>query len=85
MKITPRGNRVLLTQIDMEAKTESGIYLPSSGNNENVGLVISAGPKVEGLREGDKVIFTKFAGTEIKDGSKKYLLIEEKEILGTFE
>jgi chaperonin GroES len=83
MKIMPRGDKVLLEILNKEEKTEGGIYIPKENNSDNMGKVIEVGPKVSDIRSGDLVFYAKFSGTEIKKYNKSYLIIEEKDILGT--
>lgn len=89
--IKPLGQRVLLEKVEEERRTESGIVLPDSAAEEkNIAVVVSLGTgrKLEdGTREGfdvnvgDKVIYAKYATTEAKINGKKYLLVDEKDIL----
>lgn len=95
--IKPLGQRVLLEKEEaQEKKTASGIVLPDSASKEekNVATVVSlgTGKKLEdGSREpfdvsiGDKVIYSKYATTETKIDDKKYLIIDEKDILAVVE
>jgi chaperonin GroES len=93
--IKPLGQRVLLEKFEEEKKTLSGIVLPDSATEEkNVATVISLGTgrKLEdGSREkfdvsvGDKVLYSKYAATEAKIEGKKYLIVEEKDILAIME
>jgi chaperonin GroES len=93
--IKPLGQRVLLEKFEEEKKTLSGIVLPDSATEEkNVATVISlgTGKKLDdGSREkfdvsvGDKVIYSKYAATEAKIEGKKYLIVDEKDILAIME
>ncbi len=89
--IKPLGQRVLLEKVEVEKKTLSGIILPDNVNDEkNFATVIATGTgkKLEnGNREnfdvkvGDKVIYSQYAATETKIDGKKYMVVDEKDIL----
>ena len=89
MNIKPIGERVLTKLVKMEEKTASGIILPGAGDKEkpNFGEIIALGKgeKLEGLNIGDKVVYAKFAGTEIKDGDEKYLILNIDDVLAVVE
>ncbi|WP_410207854.1 co-chaperone GroES [Fusobacterium sp.] len=89
MNIKPIGKRVLVKLIKEEEKTASGIILPGAGDKEkpNLGEVIAVGtgedmPKIE---IGEKVIYAKYSGTEIKDGDEKYLILNIEDVLAVIE
>ncbi|QVK18808.1 co-chaperone GroES [Mycoplasmatota bacterium] len=89
--IKPLGQRVLLEKLEVEKKTLSGIILPDNVNEEkNFAKVVAigTGKKLEnGKREefdvkvDDKVIYSQYAATETKIDGKKYLVVDEKDIL----
>ena len=82
MKIKPIGNRVLLKPVEKKSRTESGIYIPSSGDDfDNLGRIIEVGGDVTKVSLGDTVVYSKFSSTEVSDSTKKLLIVEEKEIL----
>ncbi|NLC68085.1 MAG: co-chaperone GroES [Clostridiaceae bacterium] len=91
MKIKPMGSRVLLKEIETEEKTKSGIVLPSSAKEKPyIAEVIEVGPgeaiedgkeiKIE-VKKGDKVLFSKYSGTEVKLDDEKYLIVKYDDIL----
>lgn len=85
MMIVPRGARVLIKTLKIDNKTSGGIYLPdtSAKDQPTIGEVIALGSeKVADLKIGDQVVYSKFSGTEIKDGEDNHLLIDEKDVLG---
>lgn len=94
MVIKPLGARVLLKQEEMEEKTKSGIVLPSNSKEQpNLGRVIEVGPgevkdgheiKVT-VKKGDRVIYSKYAGTEVKLDEEKYLLVSQNDLLAVVE
>lgn len=97
MSITlkPLGNRVVVEPIEQEEVTASGIVLPETAKEKpQKGKVLSVGPgerDEEGKRipldvkEGDTVLFAKYAGTEIKIDNKKLLILRESDLLAIVE
>jgi len=90
MNIKPLGDRVLIKRLEAEEKTKSGIVLPGTAKEQpQMAEVIAVGPGgvVEGkevkmeVKSGDKVIFSKYAGTEIKMDGQEYMLLSQKDIL----
>jgi len=92
-RIVPLGDRVVLKRADAEATTAGGIVLPDSAQGKpQQGEVIAVGDghvnnKGERIaltvKEGDKVIFSSYAGDEISLGDDDYLLLRESDILAT--
>ncbi len=94
MKIKPLFDRVVLEVEESERETESGIVLPKASQDKSqVGKVISVGEggTIDGKEEkmyvkvGDKVLFSKYAGTEIELNKQKYLILRQTDILGILE
>ena len=96
MKIIPLGDNVLIKPEEREERTTSGIYLPQTveGEKPQIGKVVAVGPgkKTEegkyiplSVKEGDRVIFTKYGPTEIKIEGEKYLIAKEEDILAIIE
>lgn len=88
MNIKPLGNRLLIKPIVEEKKTESGIVLPDSAKEKpQSALVIEVGNLDEDydINKGDKVIFSKFAGTEIKVNDEDHIIIDVEDILAKVE
>ena len=83
MIIKPLGERVLIKQTEQEEVTKSGIVLPGTASKEKpiIGEVLAIGVKVEDIKVGNKVIFEKYSGTEIKDGEESYLILEKNNVL----
>ena len=87
----PLGNRVLVEPIEQEEVTAGGIVLPDTAKEKpQQGMILAVGPGArddEGKRipldvaKGDKVLFAKYSGTEIKVDGKKYLILREDDIL----
>ncbi|HIP92393.1 MAG TPA: co-chaperone GroES [Thermotoga sp.] len=87
MKVTPLGERLLIKPIKEEKKTEGGIVLPDSAKEKPMKAEVIAIGKVEDLdlKVGDKVIFSKYAGTEIKIDDEDYIIIDASDILAKIE
>jgi chaperonin GroES len=86
MNFTPLGQRVLVERVEEETKTSSGIIIPDNAKEKPLGgevKAISKELKEEGeLSVGDKIIFSKYSGTEIKLDGKEYLVMNIDDILG---
>jgi len=91
LKLRPLGDRVWVEPIEQEEMTASGIILPETAKEKpQEGKVLAVGPGVrddKGERQlpdvkvGDRVLFAKYAGTEIKHEGTKYLIMRESDIL----
>ena len=83
MIIKPLGKRILIKQTQQEEVTKSGIVLPGTASKEKpiIGEVLAVGRKIEEVKVGDKVIFEKYSGTEVKDGEETYLILEKDNVL----
>lgn len=93
-KIKPLGDRVVIKPEEAEEQTESGLYIPDTAQEKpQRGSVTAVGPgrvengnKIEmSVSEGDKVLYSKYAGTEITIDDQDYLIVRESDILGTIE
>ena len=94
VKIVPLGDKVVVKRQEAESKTSGGIVLPDSAKSKpQRGEVIAIGDghvKSDGtklpltVKEGDRVIFSSYAGDEIKIGDEEYLLLREGDILATY-
>jgi len=91
VKLKPLSDRVIVEPIEKEETTASGIYLPETAKEKpQEGLVIAVGPgrllengeraPME-VKANDKVIFAKYAGTEVKLDDKKLLILKESDVL----
>ena len=95
MNLKPLGDRLLVSPIEQEEMTASGIVLPETAKEKPMqGKVIAAGPgarKEDGSRiamdvkKGDTVLYAKYAGTEIKIDGTKYLIFKESDVLAIVE
>ncbi|HEY3424390.1 MAG TPA: co-chaperone GroES [Negativicutes bacterium] len=89
--IKPLGDRVVIKVLEGEMKTKSGIVLPDTAKEKpqegqivavGTGKVLESGQRVAlEVKEGDKVIFSKYAGTEVKVDGQDYLILSERDIL----
>ncbi|MBE5893532.1 MAG: co-chaperone GroES [Lachnospiraceae bacterium] len=90
MKLTPLGDRVVLKQLVAEETTKSGIVLPGQNKEKpQQAEVVAVGPggvvdgkeiKME-VKVGDSVIYSKYAGTEVKLDNEEYIIVKQDEIL----
>ena len=87
MIIKPLGKRVLIKQVEQEEVTKSGIVLPGTASKEKpiTGEVLEVGKDVEDVKAGDKVIFEKYTGTEVKDGDDSFLILDIENVLAITE
>lgn len=93
--IRPLGQHVLLRRLEAEEKTKGGIVLPDTAKEKpKEGEVLRIGEGEIGkdgkkkdfqVKEGDRVIFSSYAGTEIKLGGNEYLILNETDILAVVE
>lgn len=95
MKIRPLQDRVLVKRIEEEEKTKGGIIIPDTAKEKpQMGVITAAGKgkKTEegkllplDVKAGDKVLFSKYAGTEVKVEGDELLIMREDDILGVVE
>jgi chaperonin GroES len=95
MKIRPLQDRIIVKRVQEEEKTKGGIIIPDSAKEKPIeGKVIAAGNgkvledgKVRPLdiKSGDRVLFSKYAGTEIKLEGDEVLIMREEDVLGVVE
>ena len=94
MKLVPLGDRVVLKQLEAEQTTKSGIVLPGQEKEKpQQAEVIAVGPggvvdgkevKME-VKTGDNVIYSKYAGTEVKLEDEKFIIVKQSDILAVIE
>ena len=94
MKLVPLGDKVIIRQMEAEEKTKSGIVLPTQSKEKpQEAEVIAVGPggEINGdkvimmVKEGDKVIYSKYAGTEVKFENETYIIVRQADILAIVE
>jgi len=93
MKFRPLGDRVLVRRVEEESKTKGGIIIPDTVKEKpSEGEVIAVGPgaRDEGgkivpteLKKGDRILFGKWSGTEVKIDGEDLLIMKESDVLGT--
>ena len=83
LSVKPLGDRVVIEPIEQQEMTASGIVLPDTAKEKpQQGLVLAVGPDVEGeIKVDNKVLYAKYAGTEIKIDAKDVLILREDDIL----
>ena len=89
MNIKPLGDRLLIEKMEAEQKTKSGIVLPQSAQEQPSIAIVRAiseellkdDKRKDLVKVGDKIIFSKYSGTEIKDGDKEYLVVKWIDVL----
>ncbi|GAB6154052.1 co-chaperone GroES [Desulfosporosinus burensis] len=90
MNIKPLADRVIIKALPMEEKTKSGIIMPDTAKEKpQEGEIVAVGPgKMEkgvrvalDVKAGDRVIYSKYAGTEVKYDGQEYLILKESDIL----
>ena len=95
MKIRPLADKVLVQRVEAESVTTGGIVLPDSAREKpQKGKIVSVGDgkllddgsrsKIQ-VKKGQAVLFTSYAGTEIKLGGKEYMIMSESDIMAVIE
>ena len=95
MKFRPLHDRVVIRRIDGEEKTVGGIIIPDTAKEKpQQGEVVAVGPGVRDdggkiipleLKEGDRVLFGKWSGTEVKIDQEELLIMKESDVMGVLE
>ena len=95
MKIRPLNDRVLVQRMEEETKTKGGIIIPDTAKEKPAeGKVVAVGNGRLGddgkrvaleVKKGDRVLFSKYGGTEVKVAGEEYLIMREDDILGIIE
>jgi chaperonin GroES len=93
--VRPLGDRILVKRLESETKTKGGIIIPDTAKEKpQEGLVVAVGPgaiRDDGgrrevlVKKGDKVLFAKYGGTEVKIEGTDHLILSESDILGVLE
>jgi chaperonin GroES len=95
MNLKPLGDRIVVEPIEQEEQTSLGIFLPETAKEKpQQGKVIAAGPGarkdtgeriVMDVKVGDKVLYARYAGTNVKLDGKEYLILKESDVLAIVE
>ena len=88
--IKPLGDRVVIKRVEAEEKTQGGLILTSAAKEQpQVAEVVAVGPGTKDepmeLKVGDKVIFGKYAGTEVKYQGEEYTIMHQSDVLAVIE
>lgn len=94
-KVKPLADNILIEPLEKEQKTASGIYIPDTAKEKpQEGLVVEVGPgktdedgkiTVPEVKKGDRVLYKKWGGNEIKIEGKDYLIVKSEDILAVIE
>ena len=95
MAFRPLGDRVLVKRVEEESKTKGGIIIPDNAKEKpQEGEVLSVGPGVRDdqgkvnaleLKAGDRILFGKWSGTEVKLDGEEFLIMKESDVMGIIE
>jgi chaperonin GroES len=95
MKVRPLNDRVLVLRVEEEQKSAGGIIIPDTAKEKPLeGKIVSTGPGKMGddgkrvpleVKKGDRILFSKYAGTEIKIDGVEHLFMREEDILAILE
>ena len=95
MKVKPLGDRILVQRVEAMERTKGGIVLPDTAKEKpKEGKVIAVGPgkvldsgetATIGVKAGDRILFSSYAGTEVKIDDEDYLIMKEDDILAVLE
>ena len=95
MKIRPLQDRVIVRRVKEEEKTKGGLYIPDTAKEKPVEAIVLAvgnGKVLEDgtarkldVEEGDRILFGKYSGTEVKLDGEEHLIVREDDILGVIE
>ncbi|HOE79982.1 MAG TPA: co-chaperone GroES [Smithellaceae bacterium] len=95
MKIRPLQDRIIVKRLEEEEKTKGGIIIPDTAKEKPIEgkiIAVGKGKKTEDgkvipldVKVGDKVLFSKYGGTDIKIDGEEYLIMREDDILGVIE
>ena len=95
MKLRPLQDRVLIRRVDAEVKTSGGIFIPDTAQEKPMeGEVVAVGPGARDengklhpldVKSGDRVLFGKWSGTEVKLDGEELMIMKESDIMGVIE
>lgn len=95
MKLTPLGDKIVVERMEADEKTSGGIILPDSAKEKpkqgkvlavGKGKTVDSGKKIAlTVQKGDVVLFTSYAGTEVKMDGKEYLVMSEEDVLAIIQ
>lgn len=95
MKIRPLHDRILVKRLDEESKTTGGLFIPDTAKEKPIQakvIAVGAGKRDKDgkvvpldVKAGDRVLFAKYSGTEVKIDGEEYLILREDDVLGILE
>lgn len=95
MKVRPLHDRVLVKRVEEETKTKGGLFIPATAQEkpvEGVVLAVGKGKVLEdgkirpmAVKKGDRVLFAKYSGTEVKIDGEDHIIMREEDLLGVVE
>lgn len=95
MKLRPLQDRILVQRVEEETKTKGGIIIPDTAKEKPAeGQIVAVGNGKVGddgkripleLKEGDRILFGKYSGTEVKIEGEEYLIMREDDVLGVID
>ncbi len=95
MKIRPLQDRILVKRVDEEETTSGGIIIPDTAKEKpQEGLVVAVGPgktldsgeiATPGVNAGDRILFSKYAGTDVNVDGDEHIIIREDDVLAIYE
>lgn len=95
MNLRPLGDRVIIKLVEVEEKTAGGIFLPDKAKERpteaevvavGTGRILNDGQKVPmDVKVGDRIVISKYAGTEFKVGDMEYIILREDDILAVMQ
>ena len=95
MKIRPLHDRILVKRLEEETKTSGGLFIPDSAKEKPIQakvIAVGAGKRDEdgkiiapGVKPGDKVLFAKYSGTEVKIDGEEHLIMREDDLLAILD
>mgnify|MGYP006285901139 FL=1 len=86
--IKPLGERVVIMPVEEESRTDSGLYIPDTAKEKpQTGVVVAVGDDDEliSVKEGDKVLFPKYTGTEISMKGEDYIIMDYDSLLAVID
>ena len=87
MKLVPLGDKIVLKQLEAEETTKSGIVLPGQAKEKPQEIAVGPGGNIDGkevvmqVNVGDKVIYSKYSGTDVELDGEEYIIVKQSDIL----
>jgi len=82
--LQPLGDYIVAVGEEAETKTASGLYLPDKAQEKpKVAKVVAVGKETKQVKVNDRIVYKSYSTTEVKVGSKEYILVKEEDVLAT--